>query len=372
MNAPRFGILLPRLERGDAIGHDALGMLSALRRAGLEARIFTPRWDRGLEAYPVDSLGGYLRSKDDVLLYHYAVGWERALEIFREFECRRVIKYHNVTPPEFFAPYNESYAELCRLGRAMLADFTLTEPDLFLCDSDYNAQDLRALAVDEARLEVQPPFHRTEELLNLAPDPDLLARFGPGPFERRTNIVFAGRVAPNKSHLKLIEAFAVYRRAVDPRARLLIAGRRDPGLAAYNRALDDRVAELEIAGAVHFLGKISEAELKAMYLVADVFALLSRHEGFCVPAIEAMALKVPLVALNRAATPETIGDAGLLFDEYEPALIAAACERLVDDGDLRFALCARGAERFEERFSSRVLETSFLEKIARFCGAPAS
>lgn len=371
MTSSRFAILLPRLERGDAIGQDALGMLSALRAAGAEARIFAPRWDRGLEAYPVDALSGFLRSTDDVLIYHYAVGWERALEIFRELKCRRVIKYHNVTPPEFFAPYNESYAELCRLGRAMLAEFALTEPDLFLCDSEYNAGDLRALAVDEARLAVLAPFHRTEDLLNLAPDRDLLARFGPGPFPHRTNIVFAGRVAPNKAHLKLIESFAVYRRAVDPRARLLIAGRRDPGLAAYNRALDERVAELELAGAVIFLGKISEAELKALYLVADVFALLSRHEGFCVPAIEAMALKVPLVALRRAATPETIGDAGLLFDEYEPALVAAAIERLVDDGELRFALCARGAERFEERFSQRVLESTFLEQMARFGGVRA-
>ncbi len=372
MTASRFAILLPRLERGDAIGHDALGMQTALRRAGFEARIFAPRWDRGLEAYSVDALGRFLSSNDDVLLYHYAVGWQRALELFRELRCRRVIKYHNVTPPEFFAPYNESYAELCRLGRAMLADFTLTEPDLFLCDSEYNACDLRAMAVEEARLAVLPPFHRTEALLNIAPDRNLLARFGPGPFRRRTNIIFAGRVAPNKGHLNLIESFAVYRRAADPRARLLIAGRRDPGLAAYNRALDERVAELEIGDAVHFLGKISEAELKALYLVADVFGLLSRHEGFCVPAIEAMALKTPLVAISRAATPETIGDAGLLFDEYDPTLMAAAFERAASDSDLRFALCARGAERFEDRFSQRTLEAAFLETLGPFSGARAS
>ena len=65
-------------------------------------------------------------------------------------------------------------------------------------------------------------------------------------------------------------------------------------------------------------GLVSHAELVAYYRNADVFVCLSEHEGFCVPLVEAMVHRLPIVAYGAAAVPDTIGDAGIVLDSKEP------------------------------------------------------
>ena len=78
-------------------------------------------------------------------------------------------------------------------------------------------------------------------------------------------------------------------------------------------------------------GEVSPAELAADHRVADVFVVCSEHEGFCVPLLEAMHHRVPIVAFSATAVTETLGDAGLLFDVKDPCTIAAAVDRVVDE-----------------------------------------
>ena len=71
-------------------------------------------------------------------------------------------------------------------------------------------------------------------------------------------------------------------------------------------------------------GPVSDAQLAAHYAAADVFVVCSEHEGFCVPLLEAMHYRVPIVAYASTAVPETLGDAGVLLDAKDPCLVAAA------------------------------------------------
>jgi glycosyltransferase involved in cell wall biosynthesis len=90
-----------------------------------------------------------------------------------------------------------------------------------------------------------------------------------------------------------------------------------------------------------------------------VFLMLSRHEGFCVPLIEAMALGTPIIAHAASAVPETLGDAGLLWSEMDPWLYASSASRLFGDDALRSALLDGARRRYRERFAVDVLTEQF-------------
>jgi glycosyltransferase involved in cell wall biosynthesis len=99
---------------------------------------------------------------------------------------------------------------------------------------------------------------------------------------------------------------------------------------------------------VRITGPVSAAALTAHYEAADVYVIASEHEGFCVPLLEAMHHRVPIVAYAAAAVPETVGDAGLLLDAKDAYTIATAVHRVVTDPELRAQLIAAGIERLRE------------------------
>ena len=154
-----------------------------------------------------------------------------------------------------------------------------------------------------------------------------------------------GRIAPNKCQHDVLLAFAVYRRVHDPHARLTFVGGQSAGL--YWRALHQLAEDLDIAGAVTFTDVVSHGELLACYRTADVFVLLSEHEGFNVPVLEAMHFDVPVVAYASSAVPGTVGDAGLLLTDKDPVVVAAAVDRLRSDPSLRRELVEAGRKRVE-------------------------
>jgi glycosyltransferase involved in cell wall biosynthesis len=114
-------------------------------------------------------------------------------------------------------------------------------------------------------------------------------------------------------------------------------------------------------GAVVFTGPASPDELKSYYLLSHLFAIASEHEGFCVPIVEAMALKVPVLAYASSAIPDTLGDGGMLLDERSPQLMAATMHRLISDEDLSFNFAVKGRQRYLEQFTNEKIETALFD-----------
>jgi glycosyltransferase involved in cell wall biosynthesis len=102
---------------------------------------------------------------------------------------------------------------------------------------------------------------------------------------------------------------------------------------------------LGLQRSIRFVGSVPDGTLAAHYRSADVFLCLSDHEGFCVPLLEAMHNRVPIVAYGAAAVPETVADAALVLPSKEPVLVAAAVHRVAGDAALRDRLAAAGTER---------------------------
>jgi glycosyltransferase involved in cell wall biosynthesis len=349
----RIAMLVPVLGERDAVGTDAREMAAALLRQGHEVRLFASATQGDTSAAePLEAIGAVIDDPSAVLIYHFGFGWPPGVEILQRARCRRIVRYHNVTPPEFFVGWSAEYEASCRAGRDEIATLAALACDLYLGDSPYNVADFFAAGVARERTAVLAPFNRLDRLIATPADLGLLDTMRDGASQWLT----VGRLAPNKGHLALLDAFALYVDRCDANARLLVVGSEDARLASYNAALRDKLAALRLQAHVQFLHGVDDGALKAAYLGADALISLSAHEGFCVPLAEAMALGVPVVALACAAQAWTIGGAGLVWDSADPALIAASVERLRQDAVLRDCLRERGFARVAAAFAPAVLE----------------
>ncbi|MHB1426537.1 MAG: glycosyltransferase family 4 protein [Gemmataceae bacterium] len=360
---PRAAIVSPAILPGDAIGNDVLHMARVLRAQDHEVELFSTTWGK---PQPRNDNGVHVRAylDDDpsaLLILHHAIGWPHAVPLIAQSNCRRVVKYHNVTPAHFYESLDADYAELCRQGRVQLREIIAHNCDLYLADSPFNHQDLLELGAHPRRCVVLPPFNDLENLLKIEPDPECLRDYGDG----RANLLFVGRRAPNKGHRLLLDAFAVYHHRRDANSRLILIGRGEPRQEKYTQSLREQAWRLGLQGHVIFADSVSNAELKALYRSASVFVLASEHEGFCVPMVEAMALQVPIVAYGVAAVPHTVGDAGLVWDEPDPFLLAQSIDTVVRDAAVRRQLTERGRRRYQELFANQRIERDFLHIIRR-------
>ena len=219
--------------------------------------------------------------------------------------------------------------------------------ELAVADSAYNAAELeRGGAENTAVLPILVPFADCDT----PPCAHTMEKYGDG----RTNVLFVGRVVPNKKFEDVIRAFALYQRSFDPTARLILAGGLDT-VPAYSRRLKAWAGALGAANVV-FTGKIPFAELLALYRTASVFLCLSEHEGFCVPLLEAMYFDVPIVARRCAAVGETLGESGVQLDSADAAGAAAAIRALQSHGALRESVLGAQRRRLAEFSHERVLE----------------
>jgi glycosyltransferase involved in cell wall biosynthesis len=355
--------LLPSLQHGDAITNHALHLDRQLTRAGYETRLYARFLEPGLGSVG-EADGAYLAWLDrpHLLLYHYALHCDNAV-LYRASRAPKLLIYHNITPPEFFAEYSPPLARECALGRLDLP--TLAGCDLALADSAYNAGDLTRAGFDPGRIALLAPSPQLAALDATIPAAAVLERFAD---PATTDILFVGRVTPNKMHEDLIKAFALYRRHHNPRARLFLVGSRF--LPLYDQRLLALAAALGVGDAVIMTGRVTLAELRAYYALADVYLCLSRHEGFCVPLAEALHLGVPVVARPAAAVPETLGGAGLLIDGGYGE-IAAALDRVATDPALRAGLVAAGRARARD-FAPATLEAAFAAVLDRFLAVAAA
>ncbi len=156
-----------------------------------------------------------------------------------------------------------------------------------------------------------------------------------GPF-----VLFVGRIEPRKNLPRLIRAFSRVRGRIGGGIRLVIAGQED-----FRSAEVFREAERQAEASVVFLGAVPDADLPALYNLAEALAYPSLAEGFGILVLEAMACGTPVVASPRGALPEVGGDAVLWVEPEDEEAIAEGIERIVTDNDLRERLRAAGSSR---------------------------
>jgi glycosyltransferase involved in cell wall biosynthesis len=330
----RLHQLVPNFDYGDAIGNHVRALRGLLREWGYASEVYAQ--------YVHEKLAGdarfYTRYRDvsgpgQTVLFHFSIGSELT-SFFAGLPDRKVLVYHNITPAEYYVGVNARVADRCRRGRWELGRLAPVT-DLALGVSEFNRRELEAAG-----------FRRTGVLPILLdwtnyhhpPVPALLEQHG-----RARNLLFVGRVAPNKRIDDLIRTYYFYRR-LDPGSRLLVVGSA-VDTEGYAAGCQKLAAELGVLDGVVFTGPVSQAELCSYYRVASVYLSMSEHEGFCVPLLEAMHFGVPIVAYAAAGVPGTLGDAGLPVEAKEFPALAELIHRVAGDAGLRAAVVAGQRER---------------------------
>ncbi len=357
--APRVHQVLATLGYGDAIGHEVMGIQRVLRQAGYASEIFVETADPRLEDLTVDyrEMVGNV-SEEDVLIHHFSIG-SRASRTAYALPGRMALVYHNITPPQYFLGVHKDLVKLCFRGRRELTAY-IERCSLALGDSEYNRAELESLGFPRtAVLPVVPDFTH----LDVAPRRAFAADFD----DEWTNVLFVGRVIPNKKFENVIRAFHAYRTRHNPRARLLLVGSYS-GFEKYLAMLHAMIARLGTSD-VHFLGHVSNEELSALYDVADLFLCTSEHEGFCVPLIEAFYKRVPVLAYAATAVPATMDGGGVLFDTRDPIEIARIMEAVLDDPRVEEAVLA-SQDAALDRLRARDFAGTLLGFVREAAGGP--
>ena len=330
---------VPVLHRGDAVGRHTLRLREATRARGFRSEIFVDTVDDETAAETVPVLAyPDMAQPGDVLVYQFATASAMAPWLAGRSETL-VVNYHNVTPPELMAPWDNHLA----LGQLRAqGDLRLLAPRtaLAVADSVYNEGHLVAAGFTATAV-ISP-----SAALNATAAGAVTGSTAepPGAAPRRgARWLAVGRVSPNKALENTIAALAVTHAHGEPETTLQLIGK--PATDSYVAALHRYVAELGLADAVQFAGHASDATVEAAYADADVLVVTSEHEGFCVPVVEAMAAGVPVVAFDQGAVPEVLGGAGVLVSDKDPYALAAAIAALLHDGPRRQDVIVAGRQR---------------------------
>src|SRR5256714_5871395 len=163
---------------------------------------------------------------------------------------------------------------------------------------------------------------------------------------------------PLKGLVPLLEALAKVR--TERHADLVVIGKPRP-----ESRVQETIDRLGLTGAVTFVSGVSDDRIVELYAEAEVAVVPSLYEGFSLPAVEAMACGVPLVATTGGALPEVVGedgDTGLLVPPGDPSALATAIGRALDDAELRARLGEAGRQRVLERFTWRACAEGTVEQ----------
>jgi len=353
---------IPAFHWGDAIGDTALHMKYFLRERGFSSQIYCLDRDEGreseselLDAFPASD-------KDDALIYHFALP-SPMTPAFKKQKCRRILLYHNITPEKFFAGFSQEMARISRLGREELSSLS-PYCHSALADSEYNRKELSEMGFRSTG--VFPLF------VNFQRYQRPVSRFDFDLFnDGRTNILFTGRIAPNKKIEDLIRVGFYYKKYISPMVRIIIVGKTH-SLPSYYRALIRMADDFYLQpDEICFTGHIPDEKMYALYKVSDVFLSMSEHEGFGLPFIECMIFGLPVVAYNCTAVPYTLGGSGVLINHKRPDYTGELIHRIKSDPKLQEKI-VQGQTRRLKKFQKEYPEARLLRSIKESKENPAN
>lgn len=344
----------------DAIGNDIEAMYFLLKNNYKCSVYALNQFNKSLDYISEQELDNLILKKETVVIYHHSVYWEKGYEILKRVKGRIIFRYHNITPAEFFEQYNDFHYTQCKIGREQTQTYIKEFPEAFwISDSYYNAEDLQE--VKENKLLVCPPFHKIEQWANSIPDEKILKELMEND---EINLLFVGRVVPNKGHLMLLDILRVYCLNYSKKVKLRIIGKFDESLEKYTDLVKHCLNDYGVNGMVEFIGEINDSTLLAYYLGSDFLICTSEHEGFCVPIIEAQYFGLPVIALNECAVPETLGPRQIIL-EKNSAEFAAAIHVLYNNQKYQKFLQKQGRENYDKRFSNEIISKIFLKALQK-------
>lgn len=343
--------ILPTISPGDAIGNEAQEIKRVLNEWGYKSEIYAQNIHPKINAKKYTEYEK-ASSKENILIFHFSIGSEVS-EFVKKLPDKKIMIYHNITPPEYFCGVNETLVNLLENGKKELRSL-VDHIDLAVGVSEYNRLELQEMGFKNTDvLPIIINFHEYS-----SPNKKLLSKYDDG----FVNLLFVGRVTPHKRQEDIIKVFYYYK-LINPKSRLFLAGSYE-GCEIYSDYLKKLIQDLNLKD-VHLLGKISFNDLISYYKLADIFICMSEHEGFCVPILESMYFEVPIIAYKSTAIPFTLEDTGILVKEKNYCEIAEMVNVLIEDEELRSTLVKKQKDRLENFKREKIISQleSILSKV---------
>lgn len=318
----------PSVAGRDAIGNEIVALHNEVRRAGIDSQIFAAR-SGSLDGIEIRSLDRLATEDTDTLLIHYSLGHESFHRVVGGVG-RRLMLYHDVTPPHLLAGSPVELIEAARQGVEMAGPIA-RQCHAVAAHSHSSAAALRRYGGPDAV--VLPYLLRSEIYGSKTRCGALQPVGGNGPV-----LLATGRVLPHKRVEDVILVYDYLRHISSAHWRLVVAGSTDhaPGYVDHLEGLCRKLSLPQ----VEFTGNIPQHRMNALYRSARAFLSMSVHEGFCVPLVEAIRRRIPVFALAAAAVPETLRGAGVSFDSPDWPSIAEAIEAVDRNVELRDRILA--------------------------------
>lgn len=312
----RIDQIIPAIRYGNEINNTVSILKKIIKSLGCGSDIFTETMQ--------------IEEKENII-YHMFMGSQAAKTIADLKAKKKVLFYHGTMPQEYFHNHllnlQSCHEELQTLKDKFTWAFTTTK---------HHQQELHKAGVNRT-LVLPPPVN----LKKYDQDPDLqLIKTHEDDF---TNILFVGQITPNKRLEDTISIFNYYHKKFNPKSRLFLIGSfsAHPG---YCQKLLALIKDLVIKN-VFLTGRVSFKQLLAYYRLSKIFLCMSENEGVYTPLIEAMYLKVPIIAFDRATVQEVLGGAGYLINDNDVRETARLLNRIVNDQSARKEIISRQSKR---------------------------
>lgn len=353
-------IMLETITTHDAIGNDVELMYKLLIEK-YECMVYArTQKNPNVKYVTEDELNCDLQDKENIIIFHHSTYWEKGVELIENAKCRIIFRYHNITPENFFKPYNQMFYDICRMGRMQTLYLQKRFPNAFwVCDSYYNMNDIY-LIPDEQK-DVCPPFNKIDSWKDIVPDDVVRENLK----SDSVKLLFVSRVVPNKGHSMLLDVVKYYVENYDNKIELNIIGKFDENLKKYTELIKKKIDLYALEKNVNLIGEMTDEKLSAFYRYSDVFVSCSEHEGFFVPAVEAQYFRLPVIALRAGAVEETMGEEQLIFG-HDPAQMAAAIHVICTNDSVKNTLETVGYANYENRFSYERIKACFEAFFDRF------
>jgi len=349
---------LPSFRLGDAIGNYTVHIAETIRSWGVDSDIFC-------EFFNPDTMDiahyykkySQVKQPDDILLFHFSIGADMTKYILAQ-DARKVMIYHNITPADYFKDYNPVLFQEVKKGRIELARMK-DRFDLYLSDSPYNNQELQDLGFAPAH--VLPLTLDWRAQLAGSSNRIYDRMFADG----KTNLLFTGKISPQKRILDLIKVFYFYRTQFNQDSRLILMGENRGAFCWYYLSLLKLIQDLDLPDVV-FVGFTTHKQWVSLFNQSHIFLVFSGHEGFCAPAMEAMVAGLPVVSVKDCALKDTVGTGGVVLQERDYLGAAALVHRLVSDQPLRGRVLANQESRVKDYFAKDFSATlkGYMEMLA--------
>ena len=344
----------PSIVYGDAVSNDIFAMHEVIESLNYRSEIYAYAIGKKLSA-TVKEIVNYVPKKTDVIIYHMSIGSEISQMVKELDVAKKIMVYHNITEARFLKNISAEIYSRCKEGREQLKELSQCM-DASLSVSDYNGDELKRLGYKNVR--TLPIILKMEDFKTTKPSAEIINKYNDG----YANIVFVGRVAPNKKFEDVIKSFYLYNKYINAKSRLFLVGNPE-GMSNYKNSLDYLIDELGVPNVIQ-TGKVPFPDILAYYRAAHLFLCMSEHEGFCVPLIESMLFDVPILAYESCAIPYTLGNSGVMVKEKDYTLIAETMNAILTDQKLKEELLKKQRERLAF-FDGEKIKEQFKNELIR-------